>query len=88
MAILDLKDAYYLVSIAKTDRKYLRFTYKGELYEFTCLPFGLNVAPWVFTKILKPIAAYFRKRGCLSVFYLDDMLLMGKSHETCAENIC
>lgn len=87
MATLDLKDAYYLIPIEKTDRKFLRFTYKGKLYEFTCLPFGLNVATYVFTKILKSIAAYLRKRSFMSVFYLDDMLLMGRSHEACAENI-
>lgn len=61
--------------------------YKRELYEFTCLSFGLNVAPYVFTKILKPIAAYSRRRGFLSIFYLDDMLVIGRSYEACAENI-
>lgn len=53
MATLDLKDAYYLVPIKKKDRKFLRFLYRGELFEFTCLLFGLNVAPYVFTKLLK-----------------------------------
>lgn len=52
----------------------------------SCLSFGLNVAPYVFTKILKPIAAYSRTRF-LSVFYLDDMLVIGRSYEACAENI-
>jgi len=87
MATLDLKDAYYLVPIKKKDRKFLRFLYKGELFEFTCLPFGLNVAPYVFTKLLKPVAAYLRKRGFTSVFYLDDILLIGRSYETCIDNI-
>ena len=77
MATLDLKDAYYLVPIKKKDRKFLRFSYRGELFEFNCLPFGLNVAPYVFTKLLKPVAAYLRKRGFTSVFYLDDILVIG-----------
>ena len=87
MATLDLKDAYYLISIAKNDRKYLSFMYGGEYFEFTCLPFGLDVASYVVTKILKPVAAYLRKRSLRSVFYLDDMLIIGKSYEECAKNV-
>ena len=87
MATLDLKDAYYLVPIKKKDRKFLRFSYRGELFEFNCLPFGLNVAPYVFTKLLKPVAAYLRKRGFTSVFYLDDILVIGRSYEECIDNI-
>lgn len=87
MATLDLKEAYYLIPIKKKDRKFLRFLYRGELFEFTCLSFGLNVAPYMFTKILKPVAAYLRKRGLTSVFYLDDILLIGRSYEKCIDNI-
>lgn len=87
MATLDLKDAYYFVPIKKKDRKFLRFLYRGKLFEFTCLPFGLNVAPYVFTKLLKPVAAYLRKRGFILVFYLDDILIIGKSYKKCIDNI-
>ena len=44
MATLDSKDAYYLIPVVKSYRKYLRFQFKGQLFEFTCLPFGLNTA--------------------------------------------
>lgn len=42
MVTIDLKDAYYVVSIKKSDRRYLRFKFKEKLFEFCCLPFGLN----------------------------------------------
>ena len=87
MAKLDLKDAYYLISVDKTSRKYLRFRFQSKLYEFLCLPFGLNVAPLVFTKILKPIISHLRKQGFYSVVYLDDILLFGDTHDKCLENI-
>lgn len=45
MCSLDLKDAYYSVAIAKEHRKYLRFIWNGQIFEFTCLPFGLSSAP-------------------------------------------
>lgn len=87
MASLDLKDAYYTIPIHRTHRKFLRFRYNGCLYEFLCLPFGLSSAPYVFTKILKPVASYLRRRGFLSIIYLDDILLLGQSKERCLENV-
>ena len=35
MASIDLKDAYYSVSIANQDRKYLKFSWRNNLYQFT-----------------------------------------------------
>lgn len=42
MASIDLKDAYYVIQIAESDRKFLMFFFDNALYEFICLPFGLN----------------------------------------------
>ena len=38
MAVIDLKDAYYSVPIHPKFRKYLRFIYGGQLYEYTVFP--------------------------------------------------
>ena len=54
---LDLQDAYFLVPLNKKSRKYVRFLWSNNLYEFMCLCFGLGSAPRVFTELLKiPIA--------------------------------
>lgn len=87
MGKIDMKDAYYSISVEKNSRKYLRFRFAGILYEFNCLPFGLNTAPYVFTKITKPIVAHLRKAGFMSVIYLDDILLFGNTFSDCLENI-
>lgn len=87
MATLDLKDAYFLVPIFPSHRKYLRFQFMGKLYGFNCLPFGLNCAPYVFTKLMKPVLSYLRNMGYLSVLYLDDFLLVGISKQDCTANI-
>ena len=87
MAKLDLKDAYYLVSVHPEFRKYLRFRFRDMLYEFTCLPFGLCTAPYTFTKLLRPVIASFRKKGLKSVIFLDDFLLIGNSREDCVRNV-
>ena len=55
MSTLDLKDAYYLIPVDERSRKFLRFGFGRELYQFTCLPFGLCTSPHVFTKLMKPV---------------------------------
>lgn len=87
MSTIDLQDAYFLISIDKDDRKWLRFKWRSVLYEFKVLPFGICTAPFVFTKLLKPVLEYLRKSGLLSVNYLDDFLCMGKSYNECLMNV-
>ena len=60
MCKIDLKDAYQTIPIAKKSRIYLRFLWRGRLYQFTCLPFGLRSSPRIFTKVLKPLLVYLR----------------------------
>ncbi|XP_066596921.1 uncharacterized protein [Prorops nasuta] len=87
MGLIDLKDAYFLIPIHKKSRRYLRFKFEGVLYEFVCLPFGLCSAPFIFTKLMKPVVASLRERGFLSVVYLDDILCLGKDEASCKNNI-
>ena len=63
LAKVDLKDAYFAISIHDTYKQYLRFNFQGKLYQFSCLPFGLLLAPWVFTKTLKPALALLQEMG-------------------------
>lgn len=53
VASVDLTDAYYSCMVDKSDRKFLRFMWEGEKYQYTCLPNGLATAPRIFTKIMK-----------------------------------
>lgn len=87
MVVLDLQDAYLTVPIHKSYRKFLRFEFKGQIFEFLVLPFGLAPAPWVFTKITKPILRILRLLGYLSVLYLDDFLLIGGTVKECLQNL-
>lgn len=63
MATLDLEDAYLLIPIYKEHRKLLRFQWRKKTFEFTALPFGLSTAPFIFTKVLRPVVTYLRKKG-------------------------
>ena len=45
MASVDMTDAYYSIPVKNEERKYLRFRWEDQFYEFTCLPNGLSCAP-------------------------------------------
>jgi hypothetical protein len=45
---LDLKDAYLTVPICKSHQNYLRFAWRGRIFQFHCMAFGLSPAPRVF----------------------------------------
>lgn len=78
---IDLKDAYFSIPVHQADRKYLQFEWKGGVYQYTCLPFGLAVSPYVFTKVTKPIIAFLRRKGYKLIVYLDDVLVVAETAE-------
>lgn len=87
MAFIDLKDAYYSVRVAKTDRKYLRFLWNDKLYQYTCMPNGLSCAPRKFTKLLKPPLAKLHCMGHVVLGCIDDFYLQGNSYYECLNNV-
>ena len=72
---LDLTDAYLHISIHPSLRKFLRFCYQDEVFQFRVLPFGLSVSPRVFTRVVDAIMAHVRSLGLEVHHYLDDWLL-------------
>ena len=62
-------------------RKYIRFCWDGQLYEFLYLCFGLGPAPRTFTKLLKIAIVIRRRINIRIIVYLDDMLLMSQTIE-------
>uniref|UniRef100_A0A8R1EI72 CCHC-type domain-containing protein n=1 Tax=Caenorhabditis japonica TaxID=281687 RepID=A0A8R1EI72_CAEJA len=45
------------------------------------LPFGLSTAPWLFTKLFRPLVTKWRAEGIWVWLYLDDGLVLAKSWE-------
>ena len=75
---LDMKDAYFHVPVHEKYRKYMRFAIGDQVYQFKAMCFGLAPAPLIFTKLLRPLAEYLRKKGILIHFYLDDWLIRAR----------
>lgn len=82
---VDLKDAYFSIPVHPHHRKYLRFIWKEQRYEFQCLPFGLKSAPRIFTKCTKPIMSALRSHGHRGIIYIDDSLWMARTTQTMEE---
>ena len=72
---IDLQDAYFHVPIHPSSRKYLRSVFVNRVYQFQVLPFGLNTAPQIFTRLGHTVTAYLHRQGILVIPYLDDWLI-------------
>lgn len=83
---IDLKDAYFHVPMNKASWRYLRFVWRGIVYQFKALPFGLSPAPYIFTRITKPVAALARGKGIRLKMYLDDWLNLNQCQEGCLKD--
>lgn len=84
---LDLKDAYFSVHVMETSQKFLKFSWRGQLYAFTAFPNGLACCPRLFTKLLKPVMAHLHMLGFVSTIFIDDTLLIGDSEVECEQNM-
>lgn len=58
-----------------------------QLLEFTYISFGLSTAPYLFTKMMKPVMTNLRSSGNLAVTYLDDLTVFGHSDAECKNDI-
>lgn len=87
MASADIRHAYYCVSVNSEYRKYLKFQWRGQLFQYTCFPNGLANCPRYFTKLLKPVYAHLRSQGLLSASFIDDCYLQAGTYEKCVENV-
>jgi len=83
---IDLKDAFLHVPISPNHRRYLQFQWKGKIYQFRTLPFGLSLSPLVFTKVLRPLLRWARRKGIRLSAYLDDLLIMARTEEQSRRN--
>ena len=88
----DLKSGYHHVDIFPDHRKFLAFSWHFgtncvRYFQFTVLPFGLSSAPFIFTKLIKPLEAFWRLQGIpIAIFFFDDGVGAGSSRDIAESN--
>ncbi|KAK3517038.1 hypothetical protein QTP70_033132 [Hemibagrus guttatus] len=76
---IDLKDAYFHIGVRPEHQKFLRFAFRGEVYQFLVLPFNLALSPCTFTKCMDVALPLLRLQGIHILNYLDDWLILAHS---------
>lgn len=76
---IDLSDAFLHIPVHPNSRKFLRFKWKSQVYQYTTTPFGLASVLYLFTKICQPILEWARTQGIRVSAYLDDWILAAES---------
>ena len=78
MFSFDLKSRYHHIDIHSDYQQFLGFAWtfsrsgQRRYFVFTVLPFSLSSAPYIFTKVLKPLVKYWRINGLKLGLFLDD----------------
>jgi len=75
-ARLDLKDAFFRISVPAKFRHLTAFKAGGQAYQFRQMPFGLKTAPAVFQRFMDWGLAQFSE---WALWYIDDILITATS---------
>ncbi len=78
---IDLKDAYFHISILPCHRKFLRFAFGSKAYQYGVLPFCPALSLRTFTKCIDAALAPLRLQGIRILNYIDDWLILAQSHK-------
>ncbi len=73
--------SYFHVSILPQHRKFVRFAFGGEAYQYRVLPFALSFSPRIFTKCLDAAIAPLRLQGTRILNYINNWLILAQSQQ-------
>jgi hypothetical protein len=87
MFSFDLHSAYHHIEFFYPHTEFLGFSCvrngEQQFFKFLVLPFGLKAAPYVFTKVTRPLIKKWRGEGKCLIMYLDDGIGIGNDfHST------
>ncbi|CEP13171.1 hypothetical protein [Parasitella parasitica] len=73
---IDLSDAFLHTDLHSESRRFLRLKWKGQVYQYRTIAFGLASSLYVFTKVCRPILEHLRSQDIRISAYLDDWFLV------------
>jgi hypothetical protein len=84
MMTCDLKAGYHQVPCTQWFSKFLCFEWRGEVYRWNVMPFGLSTAPRAFTKLVRALVKKWRAAGIRCSNFIDDFIWIVRPHEAAA----
>ena len=72
---LDLKSAYYQLSLCPEDQPYTAFEACGKLYQYTRLPFAITNGVSYFQRVIDKLIDKYRLKGVY--IYVDNITVFG-----------
>jgi len=72
MLVWDIKDAYHHLTLREEDQRFLAFTTLRRVFVPITMPFGMSLAPYMWTKVVRPLVQYLRALGFRIISYVDD----------------
>ena len=87
-ATLDLSRGYYHLGVREEQKTLLGFEWEfqdGEkaFFQWEVAFLGISDLVFFFTKLVRPIVVYCRRRGMQLYVYIDDFIVLGNSKEDC-----
>ncbi|CAM5100355.1 unnamed protein product [Eretmochelys imbricata] len=88
LAVLDVKDMFFMVPLQPADQERFAFTWKGVQYTFTRMPQGFKHSPTICHGALaKVLDDLILPPNVQTVQYIDDILIGGKTSEEVQETM-
>ena len=87
LASIDLKDAFSLLYLARSEQKYTQFQWRRQTYCYRSMPQGIAIGPITFVRTTKPLIAWLRAQGVNIMIYIDDTFLCAASAEKLRKDI-
>lgn len=82
---LDLMSGFHQIPLEKSSRKYTAFSTEKGHYQYTRLPFGLNISPNSFQRMMAIAMAGLTPE--VAFLYIDDIIVIGCSQSHHLKNL-
>lgn len=82
---LDLFAGFHQIPLEKSSREITSFSTENGIYQWKVLPFGLNIAPNSFCRMMAIAFSGLKPEQCF--LYVDDIIVLGKNERNHMENL-
>jgi len=72
LLVWDIKDTYHHLLLREEDQPFLAFTTLGRVFVPLTMPFGMSLAPYMWTKVMRALVQFLQALGFRIISYVDD----------------